>query len=187
MDESVKRWHKYITPGGYLPPPCELRVNNTLKAFPACCKRRLKRIEIFGVTTDKFCNFIATEMSTTRGWCHGNGCCLSKTDYDCFLECRMILDNNNSGLQNVRGPQLQREFQQYRLEILGLSDARWDSGGFSSPSCRNVHLYSGTPSGSRCESAAGLLLTTTKTARFHSFIHPKQQPKISLQLYKATH
>lgn len=43
----------------------ELAVKNTLQIFPACRKRRIKKLTISGLTASQFRNFTATDTSTT--------------------------------------------------------------------------------------------------------------------------
>lgn len=52
-----------------------------------------------------------------------------------FWNVRTLLNNGNGGPQDARFVQFEREFQQYKRDILGISGIRlWDSGEYSSPS-----------------------------------------------------
>lgn len=64
-----------------------------------------------------------------------------------FWHMRTLFHNDFDGPQDARFLQLEREIEQYKLNILGLHEVSWwDSREYSSLYChnnRNVLLYSG--------------------------------------------
>lgn len=73
-----------------------------------------------------------------------------------------LLDEGIQDNQNAKFLQIEQEFIRYKIDILGVSEARWlGSGTFNSPTGRSVFIYSGNEAGSNHERGVGLLLTPT--------------------------
>ena len=109
----------------------------------------------------------------------------SKKTFGCCTRITVIfVDNREQTNDNATFLQLEQQFTRYKIDILGVSEARWlGSGVYTSPVDSNVFLYSSKEEDSARTAGVGIMLTKTAycslmywepiterfiTARFHS-------------------
>ena len=79
-----------------------------------------------------------------------------------YWNVRTLLDNREQTNDNATFLQLEQQFTRYKIDILGVSEARWlGSGIYTSPVDSNVFLYSGKEEGSARTAGVGIMLTKT--------------------------
>ena len=79
-----------------------------------------------------------------------------------YWNVRALVNNRQQKNDNATFLQLEQQFTRYKIDILGVSEARWLwSGIYTSPVDSNVFLYSGKEESSARTAGVGIMLTKT--------------------------